>query len=439
LFIESDSRVDNETSSELSEEHLEAEDQMSHTDLPEAREEVPEPLVSHESNFLEVEDFRHMKTNLEKLSHQKWEKISVEELMAKFSNTKHLNTLIMKELKECLRTIATKLKQAQIPYLLSWRKEEMVTFMHCLMTNDLSSLKKARRRGKTEGPYRPLALRTMCCRVVDKFPKSVLNVVMAEHLAHEKMKQWKQTGPFGEQSYIEGHGPVRWFTKPDCSPEMGTIFHMLDTHHLFVNARVKVCSSGMPQRGISRTAWAKVAERSAENKTGLNLALVDDLVDKQRKEFAQTTFSAAVEKEMRQNGDIKEANFCRLIRQWNEAEDQPGLSSHERITRRLQFRDWLLEGVNFSAFPPPGSDVRGVPQVMFEGLLTNIERRIQLYPYTKSGSFNPRALGSLEAENLFGDFQDLDPRGLGVLRPEDIPKALGTACELAQMRHDQSR
>jgi hypothetical protein len=38
-------------------------------------------------------------------------------------------------------------------------------------------------------------------------------------------------------------------------------------------------------------------------------------------------------------------------------------------------------------------------------------------------AYNVRALGSLEAENLLGEFQDLNPKGVGVLRPDDIPIA----------------
>jgi hypothetical protein len=47
--------------------------------------------------------------------------------------------------------------------------------------------------------------------------------------------------------------------------------------------------------------------------------------------------------------------------------------------------------------------------------------------------------GSLEAENLFGEFQDLDPKGVGVLRPDDIPIAISTACELLSVRMDAKK
>ena len=76
---------------------------------------------------------------------------------------------------------------------------------------------------------------------------------------------------------------------------------------------------------------------------------------------------------------------------------------------------------------------------MFEGLMTNIERRIQLFPFVKKGTYKVRALGSLEAENFFGGFQDLDTKGSGVMRPDDLSAAISTACELTEARFDPNR
>ena len=50
-----------------------------------------------------------------------------------------------------------------------------------------------------------------------------------------------------------------------------------------------------------------------------------------------------------------------------------------------------------------------------------------------------RALGGLEAENLFGQFKDLDLKGTGVIRPDDIPNAISTAWELMYYRLDESK
>jgi len=111
-----------------------------------------------------------------------------------------------------------------------------------------------------------------------------------------------------------------------------------------------------------------------------------------------------VETAMRENGDVSEAHFCKLLREWYEAEDEPGINSIDRCKRRIALREWLISKIYIGTFPPPGNHVSGIPIVMFEGLMTNIERRIQLFPFVKSKTYNVRSLGSLEAENFFGGF-----------------------------------
>lgn len=138
---------------------------------------------------------------------------------------------------------------------------------------------------------------------------------------------------------------------------------------------------------------------------------MEDLVDKQSDSIARLTFSEEVEYEMKRLGYYYEADFCRLIREFYEGEDEPGIDAMERCKRRLNLRRWLLKDVKFNAVPPYETHIRGVPNVMFQGFLTNIERRTQVYPYVKSGTYNVRSLGGLEAENFFGEFQYLDPKG----------------------------
>lgn len=73
------------------------------------------------------------------------------------------------------------------------------------------------------------------------------------------------------------------------------------------------------------------------------------------------------------------------------------------------------------------------------GILTNIDRRLQMYPFMSRGSFNPRAIGSQDIENYFGEFQNLDPQGKGILRPDDIQLTISVACELNAVRMDADR
>lgn len=90
-------------------------------------------------------------------------------------------------------------------------------------------------------------------------------------------------------------------------------------------------------------------------------------------------------------------------------------------------------------YPPYGSFINDIAVVLFKGLLTNIERKIQLFPFTKSGSYNNRDVGSLDAENFFRTLQDIDPKGTGVFRPDDIPSVLAVAEELIDSNLDPNR
>lgn len=74
--------------------------------------------------------------------------------------------------------------------------------------------------------------------------------------------------------------------------------------------------------------------------------------------------------------------------------------------------------------------------MLYEGLLTNIERKIH---FVKRGCYNVRAVGSLDIENFFGTFQELDPRGSGVLTLQDIPSAISVAIELLDAKFNPDR
>lgn len=167
--------------------------------------------------------------------------------------------------------------------------------------------------------------------------------------------------------------------------------------------------------------------------------MVNDLIDKQSVAFALGTFNLKVADALDTIGATEEADFCRMVFFWYSAEDDQGIPAIDRCKYRLRFRDWLLKDVCMKTYPPYGSFINDIPVVLFEGLLTNIERKIQLFPFTKSGGYNVRAVGSLDAEIFFGTFQVIDPKGTGVFRPDDIPRALAVAAELIDSKLDPNR
>ena len=184
------------------------------------------------------------------------------------------------------------------------------------------------------------------------------------------------------------------------------VFMILDAYHQICGLRRLVCSNGIPAADIRSSCLLKMAEESEHNGCGLTIAHVRDLIDKQSIANAFFTFSEKVEEALTSKDAINEAHFCKLVRRWYQAEDEPGISSVDRCLNRLELRRWLLNNVDFGMFPPAGSYVKDIPIILYEGLLTGIERRLQMFPFVRKGAYSVRSVGSLDIENFFGGFQE---------------------------------
>lgn len=100
---------------------------------------------------------------------------------------------------------------------------------------------------------------------------------------------------------------------------------------------------------MTSEAWKAVAE---SNETRLNIALVEDLLDKQSVPNARTNFSLEVETCMLAHGYMEAANVTNIIRSWYDASDAPGISADKRIHDLIRMRNFLLKDVDFGYFPP---------------------------------------------------------------------------------------
>ena len=60
------------------------------------------------------------------------------------------------------------------------------------------------------------------------------------------------------------------------------------------------------------------------------------IMHQQSDAYVRKMFWEEVEDELAANGDTKEATFCRLLREWHEAEDMPGLKSIERCKLKTE-------------------------------------------------------------------------------------------------------
>lgn len=139
----------------------------------------------------------------------------------------------------------------------------------------------------------------------------------------------------------------------------------------------------------------------------ISKSLVVDLIDKQNNAFALRTFSAEVESEMKKLNYYKEANFCRIIRELYEAEDDPGIHALDRMERRMRLKSFLLEDVDFGQYPMYGMYIKGFPRIMYEGFLQRIDTTLQLYSIVKCEKFNQRSISSLVNETFFGELSEM--------------------------------
>lgn len=244
---------------------------------------------------------------------------------------------------------------------------------------------------------------------IKKWPISAVNVAFAQLNFRSALNEWESENPFNGSWNMETENGLqyeihRWYAQPMIAKGQ-MIQPIIDPHHLFVNNRARCCSKGISGMGISSEAWWKVAGNCTENGTGLSLEIAKELRDRQKNSYAQTTFSEKVQFEMIKNGDYTEAEWCRLIRNWYAAIDEGGMCIEKRIECLLAMRDKLLPYLHVGHFPPPGAYVASLPMAQFEGILSNIDRRLQLYGMVQGGSYNQRSVTSLDSETFFSGFQ----------------------------------
>ena len=279
-------------------------------------------------------------------------------------------------------------------------------------------------------------------RKLSKSPsKHLLNIICAKSIFPHIFQEWKQASTISEHVTVETENnftfkPDFWFSQPEYSEKR----HRLepkkwDSHHLLVNNRSVCCGNGMDGLDVHKEAWIAVAEKYPDV---ISKPLVCDLIDKQSNAFAQRTFSEQVEKRMQELGYKSTANYCRLIRGWYQAEDEPGISSENRLKLRLEFRKFLLSKFEIDKFPPYGKHINGMPSGMFEGFLQGIDTSIQLYALVKGGAYNQRSATSLCNETFFGEMSECEQSRQGCPKATQVPHEMSGLTELLHYRHNPS-
>lgn len=281
------------------------------------------------------------------------------------------------------------------------------------------------------------------------YKKEALAVSYARSKWPSYKNRWFQTAVVDEKISLEfldneGNQINKTFFAPVYCPEYSEErkqleVRVMDGTHIRTNIKSKLIRHGLGSIGLH--AWRKVA-RSGDTDLTLSMLEVQDdgkIMHQQSDPFVRTMFSDNVEQAMKNNGDIKEAEFCRLFRQWHDAEDKAGLSAEKRCQHSLEFRKWLLDGYDFGSFPPPGQYVRGIPRVTYEGLVCSIDAHLLLYALIKGGSYNWRTVSTLVAENFMGELAERAQNNHGVPSGSTLPMDMKKISELHGMRLKPNR
>jgi hypothetical protein len=267
------------------------------------------------------------------------------------------------------------------------------------------------------------------------YPKAVLNVAYASYLFTKRFVEWQQNSVISTDVKIEGFEDEIpfWYSYPEIHAKTGELLpKSIDCSHNLTHLRVRTCTTGIA--GVTSEGWKACAK---SNETNLNLALVDDVIDKQSVPNARTHFSLEVENWLRDNGYHKSANFTRLVRNWYDASDVPGISAIERVEKLLEMRSFLLDGVNFGSFPPPGRYIKSIPIVTYEGICIDIDTKLQLYGMTRG--YNIRSVGSLAAETTVGLLQSLNPHSQVSIKAVDVPSLMAIVTEVMTCKVNLNR
>ena len=407
--------------------------------------EEPIDVAAHKHNELNdielngpinLSDLAEMLLKLQKDSlactYHDWSKMSTNCFKSLFTSKTRLNKSLRKyELLLCLNSIRTRIPPSEMEKLSSLNKDKIVQFVINNRSNELS-MQNAYPRIRNFSCKKVPSLRHICFRVVDSFDKESLNAVVAEMTWDNTLLKWKNDVrmPTHLQVGSKDH-KINWFSRPSVDETGNVRFHFTDACHILTCIRTKLCTTGI--KGIRRKAWELAALVSDSR---LNIAVVTDCLDKQSVPLARRLFAKEVQNNMLDEY-MAEKEFCQLIREWFDAEDEPTISAGKRFEARMALRDWLLKGYKFGEFPPHTQYVRGIPIVTYEALVVNIERKLQMYAVCPG--YNARALGSQEVEQFFSTFRDMDPTRFGTPKPDAIPNMMAAATEVDNCRLNQER
>ena len=207
-------------------------------------------------------------------------------------------------------------------------------------------------------------------------------------------------------------------------------FRCIDPGHTLANMRSQISHYGY--EFCLKAAFVRVSET---NHDVLPKSILEERLDRQSIRIAKCFFSQEVQQELQRNGDPREANFVRLVRNWFNACDKRGIDAYTRMKHLDEFADFLAELIEWEEMPPPINYIKGMPVPTYEALMQGITMHLQIFCLTNM-PINQRAVSTVGIESFFSDLTHMEFSGLGCPKAVDIPRLITHVTELNSIKHD---
>ena len=270
--------------------------------------------------------------------------------------------------------------------------------------------------------FQPKLLKDIYMQLVfsSKYPKEYLAAPVCEITHMEVVSNWEANFPIPTTLNL----PIAdckhiIFNYPERSPRTNQCeMRTFDYTHILNNLRFHVSNDAI--HGISAEAFISVSEVDHDV---LPRAIVEDKLDRQNCAISQKFFSKEVQKILQDLGHEAEVEFTEHTRNWFRACDEHGMDVQRRLTHLQNMYNYLLSNVNLNEYPPPTTNVFGIPIKTFEAMLHCISTRFSLFVISSTKSYNTRAVSTLAVESFFSDLARYEFSGLATSKAVDIPNS----------------
>ena len=373
---------------------------------------------------LTEEELRSILILLRQNNEKKWKEITEKTLSTYFKTANSLKKFVVKELIEITKFLNVQRKNKGIEMKTTGMlKADLINQLSHLVCDRSIIEKQVRKRVKlSQVP----SLRDLSRRIVmsKQYPKQVLSIAYCQFQWPDRVAKWYASSHVQPSVDVVGlKDSFQPYYVPERNENGDFELFVYDKTHLGSNLRKALCLDKV--QSISKKAWLDVAVKNPQvlNPTLLEVSEEGKIIDQMKERIARNMFSKEVETMMLQNGDEREAVFCKIIREsLYVADDKPGITAIDRCRYRLGLIKWLSEGVDFGSFPPYGARIKGLSYVLYEGLRSSMEAKLYLYAIAKKGTYCVRAPNTLCSESFFSTMQEMDPWGQGVLTTTGVEK-----------------